>query len=87
MRLDRGDYHEEHCNFPLAFFENRGRLLMVHGTDWNRLDVSDPVTGTLLTERSLTSYQDGQQQPDHYLDYFHCGLAVSPNREFVADNG
>lgn len=87
MRLDRGDYHEEHCNFPVAFFENQGQLLLVHGTDWNRLDVSDPATGTLLTERAPTSYQQGQDRPEHYLDYFHCGLVVSPNGEYVADNG
>lgn len=87
MPLDRGDYHEEHCNFPVAFFENQGRLLLVHGTDWNRLEISDPATGTRFTERSPTSYQQGQERPEHYLDYFHCGLTVSPNQQYIADNG
>ncbi len=87
MSLDRGDYHEEHCNFPVAFFEVDGRLLLVHGTDWNRLDVSDPATGALLTERSPSSYRQGEPQPEHYLDYFHCGLTVSPDHKYVADNG
>jgi hypothetical protein len=87
MSLGRGDYHEEHCNFPIAFFELDGRLLLVHGTDWNRLDISDPATGALLTERSPTSHQHGQPRPQHYLDYFHCGLTVSPDHRYVADNG
>lgn len=87
MKLDRGDYHEDVCNFPVAFFENQGRLLLIHGTDWNRLDISDPLTCTLLTDRSPTSYQQGEEEPEHYLDYFHCGLTVSPGAEFVADNG
>ena len=39
MRLDRGLYHVEHCRFPAAFFEWDGRMLLVHATDWNRLDV------------------------------------------------
>jgi predicted NAD-dependent protein-ADP-ribosyltransferase YbiA (DUF1768 family) len=78
MSILRDDYHPEHCRFPLGFFELGGRLLLVHATAWNRLDVSDPATGELLTSRGPTSYQSGEAQPDHYLDYFHAGLLVSP---------
>ena len=35
MRLDRGDYYVEKCEFPVAFFRSKGRLRLVHGTDWN----------------------------------------------------
>lgn len=87
MRLLRDDYHEEHCRFPLGFFELGGRLLLVHATEWNRLDVSDPATGELLTERAPTGYRSGEARPEHYLDYFHAGLAVSPDGERVLDNG
>jgi hypothetical protein len=87
MRLDRGDYYVKHSDFPAAFFEFDGQLRLVHGTDWNRLDVSDPRTGTLLTDRSPTSYCRGEERPEHYLDYFHGGLAVSPGEEWVVDNG
>ncbi len=87
MRLDRGDYHNEHTDFPAAFCVTDGRLLLVHGTDWNRLDASDPRTGELLTGRSPTSYRTGEERPEHYLDYFHGGLAVSPGGAHVVDNG
>jgi hypothetical protein len=87
MRLDRGSYLPEQSNFPAAFFKPGGRLLLVHGTDWNRLDVSDPRTGELLTPREPTSYRDGEPMPEHYLDYFHGGLLISPQGEWIADNG
>jgi len=87
MRLARGDYRTEHCHFSVAFFEFERKQLLIHATDWNRLDVSNPEDGTLITQRSPTSYKAGESIPAHYLDYFQCGLAVSPNGEWVADNG
>ena len=87
MRLDRGGYRFEHSDFPAAFFEIDGRLRLVHGTDWNRLDISDPRTGALLTDRSPPSYRRGEERPEHYLDYFHGGLVVSPGGEWIMDNG
>ena len=87
MRLDRGDYHFEHSDFPAAFFEIDRQLRFVHGTDWNRLDVSDPRTGAFLTDRSPTSYRRDEDQPEHYLNYFHGGLFISPACEWIVDNG
>ena len=87
MTLDRGNYHEDVCQFPLAFFTHADRPLLVHATNWNRLDISDPLSGALLTAREPTSYQRGEPRPEHYLDYFHCGLSVSPNQEWIVDNG
>lgn len=87
MTLDRGTYHVEQTPFPAAFFEIDGQLRLVHGTDWNRLDISDPRSGRLLTERSPTSYRRDEIQPEHYLDYFHGELTVSPRCERIADNG
>ena len=88
LELTRGDYHSEQTPFPVAFFEIDGRTLVIHGTAWNRLDVSDAATGELLTARELPgSGTNGQPRPEHDLDYFHGGLAVSPNGQWVADNG
>ncbi len=87
MALKRGDYRNEHCRFPAAFFEHDGETLLVHATDWNRLDISDPRTGRLLTPRAPTAFVKGEEMPPHYLDYFHCGLAISSNNEWIADNG
>lgn len=87
MVLDRGAYHENVCVFSAAFFQHGERTLLVHATNWNRLDISDPATGMLLTARGPTSYRQGEPRPEHYLDYFHCGLVVSPNHQWVIDNG
>lgn len=85
--LERADYHAEHCSFPLAFVERGGQRLLVHGTDWNRLDVIHVDTGVLLTDRAPTSYTREENRPEHYLDYFHGRLHVSPSGERVAEDG
>lgn len=87
VHLRRDDYHEDVSAFPLAFSEWEGRTVVVHGTAWNRLDVSDARTGVLLTQRQPTTYQTGKERPPHDLDYFHCGLSVSPGGHYIADNG
>ena len=87
MSLDRGDYYVEHSDFPAAFAEVDGRTVLIHGTDWNRLDVSDPRTGEPLTPRTFAPYKRGGPRPEHYLDYFHAGLVVSPDGRFVAEDG
>jgi hypothetical protein len=50
-------------------------------------DMSDPLTGNLLTRRNPTSYQKGQNRPEHYLDYFHGAIHVSPTSARIADDG
>lgn len=87
MSLLRDDYHPEHCRFPLAFFELSGKLHLVHATAWNRLEVSDPYTAVLLTARDPLTYRSRDARPEHYLDYFHAGLKVSPDGMWVIDNG
>ena len=47
----------------------------------------DPSSGELLTQRAPTSYRHGEKQPDHYLNYFHAQLVVSPESCWIADNG
>lgn len=82
VTTDRGDYHTEVCAYPLTFFEDRGEEYVVHASDWNRLDISDPRTGELLTARKSPTHEE-----DRYLDYFHCGLTVSPDSRWIADAG
>jgi len=87
MHLERDDYHIAHSVFPTAFFTKDERLLLVHGTAWNRLDVSDPQTGELLTVRTWAPPEIGNRVPKHSLDYFHSSLLVSPDQAWIADNG
>lgn len=85
--LDGGDYHPETVPFSFAFTRSRGRVVAIHRTGWNRLDLSDAATGARLSERGPTSYQRDEEQPAHYLDYFHGALHVSPGGVRVADDG
>lgn len=87
LALDGGQYHPETVPFSFAFAEVSGRTVAIHRTDWNRLDVSDPSTGELLTDRGSTSFYQGQECPEHYLDYFHGALYVSPCGTRIADDG
>ncbi|MBO0871582.1 MAG: hypothetical protein J2P15_23770, partial [Micromonosporaceae bacterium] len=85
LELDGGDDHPDTVRFSLAFADF-GEHVVVHRTAWNRLDVSDAVTGAPLTEREPTQYVDGEAPP-HYLDYFHGALHLSPTGRWIADDG
>lgn len=85
--LSRDGYQTKHCEFPIAFVERGGRTLLVHAPAWNRLDAIDARTGELLTARGPTSEEHDEAPSPRSLDYFHCGLAVSPGGTHIADNG
>jgi hypothetical protein len=85
--LDGGEYCHETVPFSFAFAEVKGRLIAIHRTDWNRLDISDPATGELLTDRNPTAWHQGKEQPEHHLDYFHGAIYVNPNGAYIADDG
>jgi hypothetical protein len=87
MKLNRGNHYPEHTLFPAVFIELNNELYVVHSTAWNRLDISDPETGKLLTERAPTSYKQDEPEPTHYLDYSHTQLIVSPDNQWVAEYG
>jgi hypothetical protein len=87
LSLHGGDYHPETVPFSLAFIRHQGRAVVIHRTGWNRLDVSDAATGELLTSRGPTSYRRGEPRPEHYLDYFHGALHLSPGGRWIADDG
>ena len=85
MLLTRDGYHAEHCYHSLAFFESDQKSFLVYSTDWNRLDIIDPLTGIVLTKREGIEYRE--QGNPNYLDYFHCRLHISPDGRYIADDG
>lgn len=87
MELNRGEYQVGHSDFPAAFFQRNNEPFIVHGTAWNRLDISDPRTGKLITERSFPLYQKGDPRPEHYLDYFHSLPVISPDSRWIVEDG
>jgi WD40 repeat protein len=86
-KLSRGDYCVEYSHFPVAFFRDEGKTNLIAGSDWNRLDIYDPTSGAVLSERIAPEYVSGQTLPPRYLDFFHGGLSISPDHRFVVDNG
>lgn len=87
LTLDGGDYHPETVPFSFAFACWQGQTVVIHRTAWNRLDISDASDGRLLSERGPTSYRNGEERPQHYLDYFHGALYLSPKETHVLDDG
>lgn len=86
MPLEQGDYHTELTEFPVAFIENKGRTLLVHATDWNKLDVTDPITKECLTQR------DNEHSPcadieDSVFTEWNGTLKVSPDQSRIATIG
>lgn len=84
LKLLRGEYQVEHCSFPIAFYSRENNVYLIHGTDWNRLDITCLNTGELLTERVV---QYDKEAPINYLDYFHSSLCLSPNELSFISNG
>ncbi|WP_050407594.1 hypothetical protein [Massilia sp. NR 4-1] len=87
MQLDGGDYHEHTVPFSAGFTHFQGRNALIHRTAWNRLDAADPATGESLTSRDIAVYEAGGARPDHYLDYFHGQLRLSPDGSRILDDG
>lgn len=87
LALDGGEYFPNTVPFSFAFTQVQGRVVAIHRTAWNRLDFSDPSTGELLTNRHPTSYRRGEDRPEHYLDYFHGALYLSPSGAQIVDDG
>ncbi len=79
--LSRVDYHSDHCIYPIAFFKKDSQTLLIHGTEWNRLDITCLETDELLTDR-LVEYETDS----NYFDYFHSSLRISPDSKSFTSN-
>lgn len=86
MRLDGGEYHEDTVPFSACFVPFQGRDVLVHRTEWNRLDAADPATGESFTERDMESVESEKVEERH-LDYFHGQLWPSPDGSRLVDDG
>jgi hypothetical protein len=85
--LDNHGDCEETVPFSFTFAEHRGRTVVIHRTEWNRLDVSTADTGAILTVRKTRTALHGEPEPEHYLDYFHGALYLSPSGKRILDDG
>lgn len=83
LDLDLGSYRTGHTDFPLQFFMLDQRELVIHGTDWNRLDITDLQTGELLTNRNLEDIPEGEDDWDCFSEW-NGHIVVSPNQARAA---
>ncbi|CAM3442280.1 hypothetical protein PALU110988_22985 [Paenibacillus lupini] len=90
MRFNRDDYHSEQTVFPVAFTYHNKQILLIHGTKWNRLDITNPLTHEVFSKRNDPKFELSENkstESEHYLDYFHGQLLVSPDYKWIVDNG
>lgn len=80
--LDRKEYHVDKTCFPLAFFSKNDQVHLIHGTDWNHLEITNLVDLQTLTKRDTNVYKN-----EFYLDYFYGELHLSPNQKWLASSG
>ncbi len=86
MHLDGGDYHAEQVPFSACFLRHAGRNVLVHRTQWNRLDVADAASGASLTERVFAE-PEGNKSPEHYHNRFRGQIRPSPDGSRLLDDG
>ena len=93
LNLKRKDYHSDVSSYSIGFLEREGRVLLIHQTEWNRLDITDLETGELLTEREVVLREANEKgafkkwEKKNYIDYFHSLLHVSPDYKHFLSNG
>ena len=81
MQLRRDGYHSDKSDFPLAFTGTpQGRTLLIHGSKWNLLDITDVLSGENLSERISPGFnKETNMTNERYLEYYRGQLHVSPD--------
>ena len=98
LNLTREDYHSDVSSYSVGFLERDGRVLLIHQTQWNRLDITDLETGELLTKREIIYKKTSDMETNkwgtfpkwetkNYIDYFHSLLHISPDGKHFLSNG
>lgn len=86
MHLECGDYHTEHTELPVAFVEHQGKTLLIHGTDWARLDITDPASGQCLSTRDFEELPKEARDESVFTEW-NGPLLISPDQRWIATIG
>ena len=87
MVLSREDYHVNHCSWAIGFFRREDAVVLIHATEWNRLDMTSLDTRQCLTEREVCSGIADGTETTNYLDFFHSRLHMAPDEKHFVING
>jgi len=83
--LSCGDYHTELTPFPVVFVEHNNKTMLVHATDWDRLDTTDLETGLIITGRDV---EEMPEDDDNDVSTEWSGtLLLSPDQRRIATIG
>jgi len=82
MKLAREDYHCNNCTWTIGFVRRQEQTVLIHATQWNRIDFTELPTRKCLTEREVD-----YKKELNYLDYFHSSLYLSPDKKHFVVNG
>jgi len=85
--LECGDYHTENAPFPVCFVEHDNKTLLIHATEWDRLDITDLTTLKHITERSYVDKPDNWQENKNAFSEWNGQLLVSPDKQWIATIG
>ncbi len=66
IKFAREDYHCDVSSYSIGFLEWDDRVLLIHQTQWNRLDITDLETGSLLTEREIIYRKTGETETNQW---------------------
>ena len=86
LNLNGQHYYDNMVPFSLAFCTLEQDDIVIYRSDWNRLDSFNLTQKKSSTERDIAPYQQ-ENRPEHYLDYFHGALSVSPDGKYLLDDG
>ncbi len=87
MRLDAGDYCVETVPASVVFVQHPSHgTVLVHRTDWNRIDATALPSGQCLTARQSDDPADPAES-SHYLDYFYGAIHASPQGRWLLCDG
>lgn len=79
------DYHSEHTDFPVAFFQHHNTCHMVYASEWNNLDIINLVTGECLTSRNEDEIKERDE--DALFTEWAGELKISPDGKRIATIG
>ncbi|CAM3109605.1 hypothetical protein [Stackebrandtia soli] len=87
MRLDAGDYCVETVPASVVFVRHPSHgTVLVHRTDWNRIDATALPSGQCLTTRRPGDPAEADES-SHYLDYFYGAIHASPQGRYLFCDG
>jgi len=85
LHLDAQNYHADTVPFSIAFTQFENDDIVIYRSDWNKLDTFNLTQRSSSTDRHIAPYEN--ERPEHYLDYFHGALYISPNGQYILDDG